>query len=277
MHRGATGSIAIRHNQAPDPADARLLTAAEFRQSDLVMRRRVMMAWAFSSPEDAGPALLPLIDAALQDADQEVRWHAVATLQRAETKANVARLAKRPVATDPRSYPALFKTLWNLLDDPDGTVRQGIVSALTSFEVPPGETLTAEFLNRLATERYPEVRVRMVTALAQSARNGSGKALAATLAALDDSDARVQLSAVNAMRHLRRPEALPRLIQLMSVVRPPPIRRAVVQTLAAYGAAAQSELPTIRAQLLSEMDPAIKAELQRLVDRLDNPPSASRD
>jgi len=115
----------------------------------------------------------------------------------------------------------------------------------------------------------------MVAALAQFAKHGSGKALAGTVAALDDSDALVQLSAVNVMRQLRPLEVLPRLIQLMSLARPPWMRMAVVQTLAVYGQAAQSELPALRVQLGMETNQVIKRELQGLLDRLGQGESVS--
>ena len=137
------------------------------------------------------------------------------------------------------------------------------------------ETLTFEFLKRLSTERHPLVRARMVAALAQFAKHGSGKALAGTVAALDDSDALVQLSAVNVMRQLRPLEVLPRLIQLMSLARPPWMRMAVIQTLAVYGQAAQSELPALRVQLGMETNQVIKRELQGLLDRLGQGESVS--
>ncbi len=137
------------------------------------------------------------------------------------------------------------------------------------------ETLTVEFLKRLYTERHPLVRARMVAALAQVAKHGSRKALAATVAALDDADALVQLSAVNVMRQLRPLEVLPRLVQLMSLARPPWMRMAVVQTLAVYGPAAQSELPALQAQLMMETHQVIKRELQALLDSLGQGESVS--
>ena len=53
------------------------------------------------------------------------------------------------------------------------------------------------------------------------------------------------------------------------------MRMAVVQTLAVYGQAAQSELPALRVQLGMETNQVIKRELQGLLDRLGQGESVS--
>jgi hypothetical protein len=65
------------------------------------MRRRMMRAWANGSPQDAGPDILPLIEGGLQDADYDVRMQAVAVLQQLERAANMARIRKQSIKSDP--------------------------------------------------------------------------------------------------------------------------------------------------------------------------------
>jgi HEAT repeat protein len=178
-----------------------------------------MTAWAYGSPENAGSALLPLIELALRDEDKEVRGHGLKTLARVESEANAARVSNRPVITDPASYRPLYDTLLDLLDHPDLMLRQGAVLALATYELPPSEALEAEILTRLPTQADAGTRAHMMTLLAGRARLGSRRAREAVLAGLEDSSVAVQVSAANALGRLRVPEALPKLRKLSMTLR----------------------------------------------------------
>ena len=256
------------------PSDARLLPPAAFKRSDVQARRRIMRAWAHGSPDKAGPALLPLLEAGLQDADRDVRQYAVGVLQRVASEANRARATNEPVITDPGDSPSLYQTLLRQIDHPDPTFRAGVVGALTAFEAPPRDALEGVLLSRLATE-VPYVRARIVTALAERATYGSTKARAAVLSTLDDPNLGVRVSAVKAMRSLRAPEALPVLLREMESARESEMRSAVARVLTAYGETAKPYAARIQAQLRRESDPALRSELERLVDRLERNAAAS--
>ena len=271
---GASKSVpglGTRRPTPPDPSDARLLPPAEFKQFDVHSRRRIMMAWAYGSPDKAGAAILPLIEAGLKDEDKDVRQHAVATLRRVQNEASWALATKQPVITNPSEYPSLSETLLQLLDDPDPYLRGEVVTALAALAVPPTEALEGVLLSRLVKEA-PFVRARMVRALTERARSGSSNALAAVLSALEDADSGVRDNAVSAMRYLRAPEALPVLLREMVLAREPWMRKAVVQVLMAYGELTKPYVSMVRESLTREADPDVRDELERLVARLERNP-----
>ena len=249
------------------PSAPRIPSAAEFKRADVQARQRILRAWAHGVPETAGIGLLPLLDAGLRDADRDVRLYAVGVVHRVANEANRARVTGRPVVTDPGAYPSVYRTLLALLDHPDPIFRGGVVGALSAFDVAPRDGLDRAILTRFATE-VPSVRARMVTALAESATRGSGKARAVVLATLDDSDPRVKESAIKTMRDLRDPGALPVLLREASAATEPWIRKTAVQVVRAYGESAKAYGSVLREALTRETDPGVRAELERTVEKL---------
>src|SRR5205814_1002237 len=98
-------------------------------------------------------------------------------------------------------------------------------------------------------------------------KHGSSAALSPIIAALDD-DPTVASSALFAVQELRTPEALPRLIILLSSPQPW-LRGQVVKTLRAFGPSVAAHMPTLRTRLATENDPQVKGELQQLIDSLN--------
>jgi hypothetical protein len=246
----AGGTNAAAPNRpSPDPSYARLLTPEAFGRADVVTRRQIMDAWLVGQPELAGPRMLRLIEAGVWDPDSYVRSRALSVLGRVELNANTARIEKRPIITNPASYRPLYRTLFEQLDDPDFRNRQAVILDLLAFEVPPGpdEELERAMLSRLHNEAVPLVRATMILVLAQRAKRGSIAAVSPILAALED-DPTVASRAVSAVQELRTPEALPRLVTLLSSPQAW-LRRQVVRALRAFGPSVAPHMPALRARL----------------------------
>jgi HEAT repeat protein len=269
---GFSGGSIAASSIPPDRAYAKLMTPAEFAASEPPVRRRVMAAWAVSSPENAGEPLLPLLDAGLKDADREVRSQALRVLDRIELHAFSNRAMQKPVGTDVSQYPTIFDTLVRMLDDPDPDFRAAAVACLANMDQPSKPRLEPPLLNRLAKEPEALVRARIVTALSPLAGTGSPAALEVVIAALDDANAEIRFRAVVAMQAVRRPEGLPKVARQLSA-QEPLVRLAAVRALAAYGDAAAPYRPALEERFAVEPEPNIRNEMERLLRLLPRPPA----
>lgn len=255
-----------RPGPAADPTAARILSAEAFQKADVATRRSIMTAWTQGTPESAGHSILPMIDAGLRDEDNEVKLRSLAVVGRIASASNLARHAGKAVGTDLKRSPGLYDAMMLLVDNRDAAIRSAAITSLTLFYQPPREDLEIAILERFATERAPLVRTAMIVALGQRARLGSRKALSILLSALDESGP-VRLSAVSTMQHVRAPEALPRLVNLLDDEQAV-VRRTVIRTVAAYGQAAKPYETLLKKQLESEKDPEIKNQLNAVIAAL---------
>jgi HEAT repeat protein len=252
---------------SPDPTYARVMPPGEFTGMDVPLRRRVMTAWALGSPELAGPAILPMLNAGLADTDREVRTQALRVLDKVERQAFANRGVNKPVLTDASAYGPLFTTLVRMLEDPEPGARSSAVAGLANLDSPPKERLDGPLLNALAKETDAFVKSRIITGLTTRAALGAAAPLAAVLAGLDDQAVEVRFRSVIAMQIVRHPDGLARVAgQLTSTE--PALRLAAVRALAAYGEAAAAHRPALEAQLKTETNTDVRNELERLLKLL---------
>jgi hypothetical protein len=252
---------------SPDPTYARVMPPGEFTGMDVPVRRRVMAAWALGSPEMAGPAILPMLNAGLADTDREVRTQALRVLDKVERQAFMNRGVNKPVITDAATYGPLFTTLVRMLDDPEPGARSSAVAGLSNLDSPPRERLDAPLLNALAKETEPTVKARIITGLTGRASLGAPAPLAAVLAGLDDQMVDVRFRSIVAMQLIRHPDGLARVVGQLSATETP-VRLAAVRAVAAYGDAAASHRTALEAHLKAEADTAVRTELERFLKLL---------
>lgn len=254
------------------PADARILTPKEFRESDILVRRRVMAAWGIVQPGNEGLPLLEMIEAGIRDADVEVRRLSLSLVTRLGGAANLASLKGLSVGTDPRTSASLYDAVRNSLGDPDWTVRSHAATALTGFYVPPRLELEVDFLARLRLEPKDAVRARLIRGLGERAKVGSTVALEAVIAALDDPSSIVRSSALTAMftmamRGKKVSDALPQIVREV-YSQDASVRLLAVQALEPFGGDARMYLSTLEVRMNLEHDPRVRAALRRLIERI---------
>jgi HEAT repeat protein len=255
---------------APDPTYARVMPPGEFSGMDVPLRRRVMTAWALGSPEMAGPAILPMLNAGLADSDREVRTQALRVLDKVERQTFANRGINKPVITDAATYGPLFTTLVRMLEDPEPGARASAVAGLSNLDSPPKERLDGPLLNALAKETDAFVKSRIITGLTARAALGAAAPLAAVLAGLDDQAPEVRFRSLVAMQIIRHPDGLARVAgQLTS--NEPGLRLAAVRAMAAYGDAAAAHRLALETQLKAETNTEVRNELERFLKLLPPP------
>ena len=243
-------------------------SVVDFTRSSPASRRHLIRALAHGAPHQAGGSLFPLLNAAVQDRDPQVRHLAIGVVQRVANESERARATNALVITDATTYPPLYQTLLGLIGHPDPAFRGDVIAALAALKPPADETLDAILLGRLVAES-PYVRSRIITALAKSADRGSAEARIAVLTALEERDPGVKTSAIKAMRLLRAPEAIPVLLREIELAQHPAMRRTVVQVLAVYGRSLIPYLRFLRESYARELDETVRIEMQKLVSSLE--------
>jgi hypothetical protein len=263
--RGRMPGIASGPPKVVDPSYARVWPPEMFKAMDIVARRMVMSAWAATSAENAGPSILPLLEAALLDQDRDVRLDGITVLIRIESAAHRSRLKGERPTTDPTAYGLLYETLRTLLSDHDSVFRSHVISALLRFEHPPKISLEEDLIELFKREQASIVRVTIVQGLGEFVRAGSTGSRRLILNALEDADIDVQIASINVVGRTRMTEGLPRIVEKVPTA-PPSVRTNIIRALRSSGELATPHVPALVEWLTHENDPVVRLEIAKLIE-----------
>jgi DNA-binding phage protein len=263
MRGGVRGSVDIRAI-APDPTQARVHGADEFRALDVERRRQAIMNLAAAPLVPGGEKIDGLLLAALADEDPLVVRSALGMLQRYATTANLARLTGKPVATSPFESPATTSALIALTSHSNPGVR-GMAFATLGTHLHASDAVLSVLTLGARSEADASVRGRIVTALGSFAGNGPSVPMEILLASLDDAAAEIRFSAVMGLRRARSESVLRQLLSHVLTEQDVRVRQAILGAVQDYNGQLKAYRSALGSWYAAESDERIRAGLEALL------------